>query len=131
MNFLPLTGTSSAAGGGYSMFILLGVMFVAMYFLTIRPQKKRQKEEQEMRNAVEVGDEVTTIGGFIGKVVNIKEDRLTIETGTDRTRMTVTRWAIQQNNTANERLAVEREAAKAAAEKAKAEKKSKKNKDAE
>ena len=72
------------------------------------------------------------IGGICGKVVSVKENNLVIETGTDRTRMLITRWAVQQNNSAMERVAAEREAAKAAAEKAKAEKKaakSKKNED--
>ena len=95
-------------------------------------EKKRQKEEQEMRNAVDIGDEITTIGGICGKVVSVKENNLVIETGTDRTRMLITRWAVQQNNSAMERVAAEREAAKAAAEKAKAEKKAakaKKNED--
>ena len=128
MNFL--TQAATATGSSSSMIIMLVGMFALMYFMTIRPQKKRQKEEQEMRNAVDVGDEITTIGGICGKVVIVKEDKLIIETGVDRTKMTITRWAVQQNNTANERLAAEREAAKAAAEKAKAEKKkAKENKD--
>lgn len=128
MNFL--TQAATPTGSSTSMIIMLVGMFALMYFMTIRPQKKRQKEEQEMRNAVDVGDEITTIGGICGKVVIVKEDKLIIETGVDRTKMTITRWAVQQNNTANERLAAEREAARAAAEKAKAEKKkAKENKD--
>lgn len=127
MNFL--TQAASPMGSSGMIFMLVG-MFALMYFMTIRPQKKRQKEEQEMRNAVDVGDEITTIGGICGKIVVVKEDKLIIETGVDRTKMTIMRWAIQQNNSANERLAAEREAAKAAAEKAKAEKKkAKENKD--
>ena len=106
----------------------LVAMFAIMYFVMIRPQKKRQKEEQEMRNAVEVGDEITTIGGICGKVVIVKEQHLIIETGADRNRMQITRWAVQQNVTATERVKAEREAAKAAAEKAKAEKKAAKGK---
>ena len=128
MNFLTQAPTSPM-GSSSMIFMLIG-MFALMYFMTIRPQKKRQKEEQEMRNAVDVGDEITTIGGICGKIVVVKEDKLIIETGVDRTKMTITRWAVQQNNSANERLAAEREAAKAAAEKAKAEKKkAKENKD--
>ena len=126
MNFL----TTSATGGQspMTMILMMGGLFALMYFMTIRPQKKRQKEEQEMRNAVEVGDEITTIGGICGKVVTVKENHLIIETGADRNRMQITRWAVQQNNTATERLQAEREAAKAAAEKAKAEKKAAKSK---
>ena len=131
---MNLFGASADGTGSSSMSMILMMvgLFALMYFMTIRPQKKRQKEEQEMRNAVEVGDEITTIGGICGKVVTVKENHLIIETGADRTRMQITRWSVQQNNTATERVKAEREAAKAAAEKAKAEKKaakSKKNED--
>ena len=123
-----LTESTAAAGSNSSMIIMLVAMFAIMYFVMIRPQKKRQKEEQEMRNAVEVGDEITTIGGICGKVVIVKEQHLIIETGADRNRMQITRWAVQQNVTATERVKAEREAAKAAAEKAKADKKAAKDK---
>ena len=128
MNFL--TAAPAQGGSSTSMIVMLVGMFAIMYFLMIRPQKKRQKEEQAMRDAVEVGDEITTIGGICGKVVTTKEDSLIIETGADRNRMMIKRWAVQINNTATERMQAEREAAKAAAEKAKAEKKAaKENKD--
>ncbi|MDD6011334.1 MAG: preprotein translocase subunit YajC [Oscillospiraceae bacterium] len=123
-----LTASTSGSQNPASMIIMLVAMFAIMYFVMIRPQKKRQKEEQEMRNAVEVGDDITTIGGICGKIVVVKENHLIIETGADRNRMQITRWAVQSNNTANERLQAEREAAKAAAEKAKAEKKAAKSK---
>ena len=124
MNFFFLTaaGSTGTTGSPVTMILLMVGMFAIMYFVMIRPQKKRQKEEQEMRSAVDVGDEITTIGGICGRVVTVKEEHLIIETGADRNRMQITRWAIQQNNTANERLAAERAAAKEAAEKAKAEK---------
>lgn len=130
MNFIfAASGTGAAAGSSPTtmIFLLIG-MFAVMYFVMIRPQKKRQKEEQEMRNAVEIGDEITTIGGICGRVVTVKENHLIIETGADRNRMQITRWAIQSNDTANARLAAERAAAKEAAEKAKAEKKAAKGK---
>ena len=123
-----LEAGTTATGSNSSMILMLVAMFAIMYFVMIRPQKKRQKEEQEMRNAVEVGDEITTIGGICGKVVIVKEQHLIIETGADRNRMQITRWAVQQNNTATERVKAEREAAKIAAEKAKAEKKAAKGK---
>ncbi len=125
MNFLT---AASAQGSSSSMIIMLVAMFAIMYFLMIRPQKKRQKEEQAMRDSVEVGDEITTIGGICGKIVTTKEDSLIIETGADRNRMMIKRWAVQTNNTANERMQAEREAARAAAEKAKEEKKAAKEK---
>ena len=127
MNLFLAEAPTTPAGGSSSMIIMMVAMFAFMYFSMIRPQKKRQKEEEAMRNAVDVGDEITTIGGIIGRVVTVKEDSIIIETGTDRTKMHFRKWAIQQNNTANERLAAERAAAKEAAEKAKAEKKNKKN----
>lgn len=126
-NFLEQAATN-AATSSRSMLILLVGMFAVMYFVVMRPQKKRQKEEQEMRNAVEIGDDITTIGGICGRVVTVKENNLIIETGADRNRMQITRWAIQSNDSANERLAAERAAAKEAAEKAKAEKKAAKSK---
>ena len=122
MNFIFATSSAANTAGSSptTMILLLVGMFAVMYFVMIRPQKKRQKEEQEMRNAVEIGDEITTIGGICGRIVTVKENHLIIETGADRNRMQITRWAIQSNDTANARLAAERAAAKEAAEKAKA-----------
>lgn len=134
-NYLMLleASTSASGKGSFQMIILMVLLFVGMYFLMIRPQKKQQKKEQEIRENTQVGDEITTIGGIVGKVVTVKEDSLIIETGADKNKMKITRWAIQTNVTANEKIKAEREAAKAAAlktkeEKAK-EKADKKNKD--
>lgn len=117
MNYLAAstTGTSSWT----SILLMVGI-FAVMYFLMIRPQKKKQKEEQAMRDNLQIGDEVTTIGGIIGKIVTVKDESLIIETGADRNRMKITRWAISQNNTANEKLAAEQAAQKEAIEKEKA-----------
>lgn len=101
------------------MIIMLVGMVVLMYFTTIRPQKKKQKEEQAMRDNIQIGDEITTIGGIMGRVVTIKEDSIIVETGADKNKVKFARWAISQNNTANEKLAAEREAAKAAQQKEK------------
>ena len=79
MNFL--TAAPAQGGSSTSMIVMLVGMFAIMYFLMIRPQKKRQKEEQAMRDAVEVGDEITTIGGICGKVAKIKDEYVYIETG--------------------------------------------------
>ncbi|MDD2363055.1 MAG: preprotein translocase subunit YajC [Oscillospiraceae bacterium] len=92
-------------GGGLASLFQIGflvLLFVVMYFLMIRPQKKKQKEEQKMRNSVRVGDEITTIGGINGRVLNIKEDSLVIETGADRTKMTIKKWALQSVDTIHE-----------------------------
>ncbi len=67
--------------------LLIAALFVGMYFLMIRPEKKRERAAQEMRAALQVGDEVTTIGGIIGKVVSIKEETFVLETTRDRTRI--------------------------------------------
>ncbi|MGN1478540.1 MAG: preprotein translocase subunit YajC [Acutalibacteraceae bacterium] len=101
------------------MWVYLIAMLAIMYFIMIRPQRKKQKEEQTMRDNIQIGDEITTIGGIMGKVVTVKEDSLVIETGADRNKMKIARWAVSTNNTANEKLAAEREAAKAAQEKEK------------
>ena len=78
-----------------SMVVMIVVMLAVMYFLLYRPQKKQQKKEAEMRNSLEIGDEVTTIGGIIGRVIAIKEDTFVLETGSDRTKIRFRRAAIQ------------------------------------
>lgn len=104
---------------GNMMWVYLIGMVVIMYFIMIRPQRKKQKEEQSMRDNIQIGDEVTTIGGIMGRVVTVKEDSIIIESGADRNKLKFSRWAISTNNTANEKLAAEREAAKAAQQKEK------------
>ena len=127
---LTLEATSTATGSRSSigMIVLLVVMVAGMYFLMIRPQRKQQKKDQEMRESTQVGDEITTIGGIMGRVVTVKEDSLIIETGADRNKMKIARWAIQVNNTATEKMRAEQEAAKAAAAKEREEKAAKKKK---
>ena len=80
-------------------FLLLIVVF---YFVLIRPQRKRDKETQRMRNSIQVGDEVLTVGGIVGLVVSIKEDTVVVETGGDRSKIRLKRWAIQENLTKHE-----------------------------
>ena len=75
--------------------ILLAVMFVALYFFMIRPQKKQEKQINDMRNSLQVGDEITTIGGIIGKVVSIKEETLVLETSRDGTKIRILRSAVR------------------------------------
>ena len=70
-------------------------LIVVFYFFLIRPQRKRDKQERDMRNSIEVGDEISTIGGFIGRVVSIKDDVLVIESSSDRTKLKIYRWAIR------------------------------------
>ena len=75
--------------------VLIGVMLIALYFFMIRPQKKQEKQQNAMRNSLQVGDEITTIGGIIGKVVSIKEETVTIETSHDRTKIRILKSAIK------------------------------------
>lgn len=82
------------------MVVVYGGLFAALYFFLIRPNSKRKKQEAELRNNVSIGDEITTIGGIVGRIIAIKEDTdtLIIETGTDRDKLRITRWAIASIN---------------------------------
>jgi len=75
-------------------FIPLVLLIVVMYFLLIRPQKKKEKQVADMRNSIKVGDDIVTIGGIYGKVVKVKDERLTIQVGADKTKFEITRWAV-------------------------------------
>ena len=79
----------------YGGLIMIAVMLVAFYFLFSRPQKKQQRQIDDMRNNLQVGDEITTIGGVIGKIVSIKEETITIETSHDRTKIRFLRSAVR------------------------------------
>ena len=83
-------------GGSIGSIVLIVVMFVALYVFMIRPQKKQEREINNMRNNLQVGDEITTIGGIIGKIVSIKEETLMIETGHDRTKIRILKTAVRQ-----------------------------------
>ena len=89
----------ATAGLGGTVFMLIG-MFALMYFVMIRPENKRKKEAEQMRAALKVGDEITTIGGITGKVVNIKDDKFVIESGADQVRIEFAKWALSTNDTA-------------------------------
>lgn len=82
-----------------SPIILLVLMFVLMYFVMIRPESKRKKQAEEMRNNLKKGDQITTIGGIVGKIVMVNEETIVIETSDDRVRMELTKWAVSVNNT--------------------------------
>ncbi len=85
----------ASAAMGLTMFLPMIIVLVMMYFVIYRPQKKQQKKEAEMRNSIEIGDEVTTIGGIVGRVVAIKEDTFVLETGNDRVKIRFRRSAIR------------------------------------
>ncbi len=81
--------------GGFGSLILLVVMFAVLYFFMIRPQKKQEKEAQNMRDNLAVGDEITTIGGIIGEIVSIKDETVTIETSKAGTKIRFLKSAIR------------------------------------
>ncbi|MBE6611904.1 MAG: preprotein translocase subunit YajC [Ruminococcaceae bacterium] len=80
---------------GFTSIIMIVVMIAVFYFFMYRPQKKQEREVNEMRNSLQVGDEITTIGGIIGKVISIKEETVMIETGRDGTKIRILRSAIK------------------------------------
>ncbi|MEE0097134.1 MAG: preprotein translocase subunit YajC [Oscillospiraceae bacterium] len=100
MSFSILTAASGNTTASLLTTLLpFVVLIVVFYFLLIRPENKKKKALSEMRDSLSVGDEVTTIGGIVGKVVHIKDDLVTIETSEDRVRIQFTRWAISTKGT--------------------------------
>lgn len=95
LNLLTESSTSGGLIGSLFPILMLVVMFIAMYFLTIRPQKKAEKEANDMRNNLEIGDEITTIGGIIGRIVSIKEETCVIETSRDGTKIRILKNAVR------------------------------------
>ena len=116
MFFNVLSGNASTAGtmGGMSSILFLVIIFVVFYFFLIRPENKRKKQLNEMRSNISLGDEIVTIGGIMGKVVQVTEDTITFETGEDRVRLQVTKWAISSNVREEKQRAEQQAAARAA-----------------
>ena len=96
------TAGAGGAGGTVFMIVYLVIIFGAMYLLLIRPQKKKQKEEKRMRENLQIGDEIVTIGGIYGRVISLKEDTIVIESQSDHSKLTVARWAMQSNLTVHD-----------------------------
>ena len=97
VQFLDTAEATAAEGGPLAMLIQFApliIVFVVFYFLLIRPQRKREKETNNMRANLEVGDVITTNGGIIGTIRQIKDDNLVIETGAANVRITIARWAV-------------------------------------
>lgn len=124
LNFLSAAATSTGGLGG--TIIMLVIMLAIFYFMLIRPENKRKKEAEEMRSSVKTGDKITTIGGIVGTVVNVKEDKIVIETGADQVRIELAKWGISTNETAAENAKAEAKKAQEAKAKAKAAKKAEK-----
>ena len=104
---LLTTATKTASGNGDVLTSILSyaplvLVIIAFYFLLIRPQQKKDKEDKAMRENLDIGDEIVTAGGIIGRIVSIKDDTIVIETGSDRSKIRITKWAVSQNLTAAE-----------------------------
>lgn len=118
--FFNILTEAAPAGAGFSSIFMLLMIFAVFYFFMIRPENKRKKKLTEMRNNIANGDEIVTIGGIMGKVVQVTEDTVTFETSEDRVRLQVTKWAISSNVREEKQRAAEEAAAKAARGKRKA-----------
>ena len=93
-----MTGAAATESAGVLSILIsmapLVLVIVLMYFILIRPQKKKEKEVAKMRNNLQVGDEIVTAGGIVGRVVSLREDTLLIETGSNNTKIRIKRWAV-------------------------------------
>lgn len=99
-SIVMLAGTSGAELA--ASFLPLVIVLIIFYFFLIRPQKKKDKQDADMRKNLQVGDEVVTVGGVVGIVFQVKEDTVVVETGGDRSKIRVKKWAIAQNLTVHE-----------------------------
>ncbi len=126
LHFLEATGEMPVGGLGSSI-LMLAIMFAIFYFMLIRPENKRKKEAEQTRNSIKNGDHVTTIGGIVGTVVHVKEDKFVLETSADQVRIEFAKWAISTNDTATAAAKEEAKKAQEAKAKAKAAKKAAKN----
>jgi preprotein translocase subunit YajC len=94
-NLLLESSTTGNGGGMWGTVIMIGLLFVFLYFFMIRPQKKQERKDAEMRDSLSVGDEVTTIGGIIGKVISIKGETFVLETTREKTQIRFLKGAIR------------------------------------
>ena len=95
MNFNTVV-LNSGLGSSVGTIVMIVVMIAFFYFFLYRPQKKQEKEAQAMKNALEVGDEITTIGGIIGEIVSIKDETCVIETSKEKTKIRILKSAISR-----------------------------------
>ena len=126
---MTLTTTAQAAGDAaantankptglfgsiWGILLIYALFFGVIYLIVIRPNSKKRKQEEELRKNIEIGDEIITIGGIIGRVVSIKDDSdtITIETGADRNKMKIKRWAVSSNETVRQKVETEMAAAR-------------------
>lgn len=98
---MPATTGDAAASGDSTaatiqMVVSIVVLFAVFYFFMIRPERKRRKEAETMRSSLGVGDKIVTIGGIVGKIVSVNDDNIVFETGEDRVRVEIAKWAISR-----------------------------------
>lgn len=110
----------------FASLLPLVLIIAVFYFLMIRPENKRKKEAEQMRNNLSVGDRITTIGGIVGTIVSIKDDKFVIETSADQVRIEFCKWALSTNDSAEERAKAEKKRIAEERAKAKAARKAKK-----
>lgn len=94
MNNLLLLATDATSM--WSSIGMMALVLVVFYFVLIRPQNKKEKAQQKMRSEISIGDEITSIGGIVGRIISIKEDNILIESGSDRIKLRLKKWAIQE-----------------------------------
>ena len=96
------TTAAGCAGGGSSILIIYVLIFAALYFFMIRPNSKKKKQEEELKKNIDIGDDITTIGGICGKVIAVRDedDEIIVESGADRVKLRFKKWCIYSNNTA-------------------------------
>ncbi len=103
MNYITMLADNAASTGSMLLtFLPLVVIVIFFYFFIIRPQRKQDKEDKAMRENLEIGDEVITNGGIVGIVFSVKDDTVVIETGGDRSKIRVMKWAIAKNLTVHD-----------------------------
>lgn len=93
-----LEGTTTDSFGIWGTLLMFVPLIIIIYFFMIRPENKRKKKAKQMRDELIVGDEITTIGGIVGRIVNIKDEDLIIESGFDKSRIKVKKWAVSSKD---------------------------------
>ena len=102
MNLITLAKQAADPLGTILPILMMVLMFGVLWFFMIRPQKKKQKEEAKMRDNIQPGDEIMTIGGFYGRVISVKDDSIVIESVVDRSKQKIIRSAVQANFTVHD-----------------------------
>ena len=97
--FAADTAANPGAGSMLPSLVMIVIMIAVFYFILIRPESKRKKQAEDMRNSLKVGDDITTIGGITGTICAVKDKTIVIETGADRVRIEFAKWAVSSKGT--------------------------------